>query len=74
MASRRVLMTANNTYIQPMKTSLGCKVVFTMCQFYHSIILSKKFRFKDPRIDELFNKTRNNKLYCEYLDITKADE
>jgi hypothetical protein len=74
MAARRVLMTLNNSYIQPLKNGLKRGVVFSLSANYHSILLSKKFRKRDPRIQELFDRVFKNTQYCEYLDLTKADE
>ena len=74
MAARRVLVTINNSYTQPLKLGLKRGVVLTMNADYHSILLSKKFRKIHPVIRRLLERVKGLNQYCEYLDLTKADE
>ena len=74
MARRRMLMATNNKYTQPLKFGMERRVVFTLCQDYHSILLSKKFRKKDPRIRDLIDQILRLMKKVDYLEITNADE
>lgn len=74
MAARRALMTVNNDYVQPIRSGLNRRIVFSMSADYHSILLSKKFRKGDPRLVEILAQIKDNLQYCEFLDLTKADE
>jgi hypothetical protein len=67
-------MTTNNDYTQPLRAGLGCKVVFSLCCDYQSVLLTKKFRVRDPRIEQIKKQLLNHKNYLDYLEIMKADE
>lgn len=51
MANRRVRMTINSHYVQPLKLGFGRKIVLAMCNAYNSILITKKYKPKDSTKD-----------------------